>query len=92
LLLGLLKKNLVREREREREEKRITVFAAPQEDFFFIIHHPCNNLLCVLTLELVRDSDWLQVGRSGDQIAVGVEIFHTRPDRPWGPSSLLYGG
>ena len=23
---------------------------------------------------------------------VGGEIFHTRPDRPWGPSSLLYNG
>jgi len=23
---------------------------------------------------------------------VGVEIFRTRPDRPWGPPSLLYYG
>jgi hypothetical protein len=22
----------------------------------------------------------------------GGEIFHTRPDRPWGPHSLLYNG
>jgi hypothetical protein len=22
----------------------------------------------------------------------GGEIFYTRPDRPWGPLSLLYGG
>ena len=22
----------------------------------------------------------------------GGEIFHTRPDRPWGPPSLLYNG
>ena len=24
--------------------------------------------------------------------AGGSEIFHNRPDRPWGPSSLLYNG
>ena len=30
-------------------------------------------------------------GRSGDRIPVGGgEIFRTRPDRPWGPPSLLY--
>jgi hypothetical protein len=30
----------------------------------------------------------------GDRIPVGRggEIFHTRPDRPWGPPSLLYNG
>ena len=28
----------------------------------------------------------------GDRIPVGGEIFHTRPDRPWGPPSLLYNG
>jgi len=22
----------------------------------------------------------------------GVEIFRTRPDRPWGPTSFLYSG
>jgi len=32
----------------------------------------------------------LRAGRSGDRIPVGGEIFHTRPDRPWGPPSLLY--
>ena len=30
--------------------------------------------------------------RSGDRIPVGGEIFHTRPDRPWGPPSALYNG
>jgi hypothetical protein len=33
----------------------------------------------------------LWAGRSGDQILVGGEIFR-RPDRPWGPPSLLYNG
>ena len=33
------------------------------------------------------------LGRSGDRIPVGGDaIFRTRPDRPWGPSSLLYNG
>jgi hypothetical protein len=31
----------------------------------------------------------LWAGQSGDRIPVGGEIFHTRPDRPWGSSSLL---
>jgi len=29
---------------------------------------------------------------SGDRNPVGREIFRTRPDRPWGPPSLLYNG
>jgi hypothetical protein len=35
-------------------------------------------------------SDWLRAGRSGDRIPGASEIFHTCPDRPWGPASLLY--
>ena len=31
------------------------------------------------------------VGRSGDRILVGAG-FSTRPDRPWGPPSVLYNG
>ena len=27
-----------------------------------------------------------------DRIPVGGEIFRIRPDRPWGPPSLLYNG
>jgi hypothetical protein len=34
----------------------------------------------------------LQAERSGDRIPVGSEIYHTRPDRLWGPPSLLYHG
>jgi len=37
-------------------------------------------------------NDWLRDGRSGDRIPVGGEIFHTCPDRPWRPPSLLYNG
>ena len=41
--------------------------------------------------QLSRYSDWLRTGRSGDRIPVGAR-FSARPDRPWGPLSLLYNG
>jgi hypothetical protein len=41
---------------------------------------------------LSRYNDSVRAGWSGDQIPVGGEIFRTRPDRPWGPPSLLYHG
>jgi hypothetical protein len=41
---------------------------------------------------LSRYSDWLRAGRSADRIPMGGEIFRTCPDRPWGPTSLLYNG
>ena len=31
-------------------------------------------------------------GLDGDPILVGGDIFRIRPDRPWGPPSLLYNG
>jgi hypothetical protein len=37
-------------------------------------------------------SDWVRAGWFRDRILVGGEIFHTCPDWPWGPSSLLYNG
>jgi hypothetical protein len=36
--------------------------------------------------------DSLLVGRSGHRIPVEARFFRTRPDRPWGPPSLLYNG
>ena len=42
--------------------------------------------------QLSRYSDSLRTGRSGDRISVGGEIFRTRPDQLWGPSSPLYNG
>ena len=32
------------------------------------------------------------LGRQGIESRCGGEIFRTRPDRPWGPPSLLYNG
>ena len=37
-------------------------------------------------------SQYTAYGRSGDRILVGGEIFHTCPDRLWGPPSLPYNG
>ena len=42
--------------------------------------------------KLSRYSDSLRVGPSGDRIPVGGEIFRTRPDRSWGPHSIIYNG
>ena len=35
-------------------------------------------------------ADWLRAVRGSNP--GGGEIFHTCPDRPWGPPSLLYNG
>jgi hypothetical protein len=42
----------------------------------------------------VSQSVWhsLRAGRSGDRKSRWDEIFRTRPNRPWGPPSLLYNG
>jgi len=50
--------------------------------------HKIWNVKLRLDLSPYRDS--LRAERSGDRIPVGGEIFHTRPDRPWGALSLLY--
>ena len=42
--------------------------------------------------EVSRYRDSLRTGRYGGRIPVECEIFRTRPNRPWGPSSLLYNG
>jgi len=42
--------------------------------------------------QLSRYSDSLRAGQSGGSNPGGGEIFRTRPDRPWGPPSLLYNG
>ena len=44
---------------------------------------------------------FMKIGGPGSSVGIatvrgsnpgGVEIFHTFPDRPWGPPSLLYNG
>ena len=41
-------------------------------------------------LDYLKDSP--RPGRSGVRIPVGSEFIRNRPDRPWGPPSLLYNG
>jgi len=56
-------------------------------------------------MEKIKERLWLHSGRvaqSVQRLAMGWtvrgsnpgggEIFHTCPDRPWGPPSLLYNG
>ena len=51
------------------------------------------NVMLFRTLDMLCTySNSLLAGRSGDRIPVVGEIFRTRPDRPWGPPSLLYSG
>jgi hypothetical protein len=46
----------------------------------------CTNVHFTLLADVL-----LRAGRSGDRIPLGVR-FPARPDRPWGPPSLLYNG
>jgi len=50
------------------------------------------RILEVSRVERSRYSASLLAGRTVNRIPVGGEIFRTRPDRPWGPPSLLYKG
>ena len=49
-----------------------------------------ENLL--IFIHYITGLDSLRTRCSGERIPVGGEIFRTRPDRPWGPLSLLYNG
>jgi hypothetical protein len=52
-------------------------------------------LLCVLYNKNKRQSQYNQdkevrIKNGERQNPGGDKVFHTRPDRPWGPNSLLY--
>jgi hypothetical protein len=48
--------------------------------------------VCCVPGYLSRYSDSIQVGRSGDRVPVGGEIFPTHLDQSWIPPRLLYNG
>jgi hypothetical protein len=50
------------------------------------------NIHSILHSSSVGIPTELRDGRSGDRIPVGGKIFRTCPDRPYGPTSLLYNG
>ena len=52
-------------------------------------HHGKYHMLWVGWLS--RYSDWVTSWTVRDRIAEGTR-FSARPDRPWGPPSLLYNG
>ena len=52
----------------------------------------CKNLIASITLKKGRDSlVGIATDYGLDRIPVGAK-FSARPDRPWGPPSLLYNG
>jgi hypothetical protein len=53
----------------------------------YIILH-CHNLLNYLRYWRIKATGWTIRGSN----PIGGEIFRTRPDRPWGPPSLLHNG
>jgi hypothetical protein len=51
------------------------------------------NVLCLVRARTAQSVHRLATGWTvRDRIPMGGEIFRTRPDRPWGPPSLLYNG
>ena len=63
--------------------------------YFLYVNIPCD-FVSVKQMYVGRDSSVgiatkLRAGRSWDRIP-GGEIFRSRPDRPWGPHSLLHNG
>jgi hypothetical protein len=59
---------------------------------YSITYETILNTLMFFTCFDKRYDKSIRAEPSGDRIPVGGKIFHTRPDRPWGPSSLLYNG
>ena len=67
---------------------------------YYIYHYYCGTILGLLLLLLSLLLLWAGIPESVQRLATdwtvwvsnpgGSEIFRTRPDRPWGPPSLLY--
>ena len=80
----------------------VTVVSLPEQCYRIALYRWILRIYCWSLKQTVysesepgyhsRSSDKLRAEPSWDRLPIRGEIFRTRPERTWGPSSLLYNG